>query len=163
MLNTPQIGGANEEPAKPVILAASTLKPGRALDLACGSGRHARWLISRGWAVTAIDRNAGAVRELKEQYPAIDARAADLEKSEFSIELESWDLIVCWLYLQRELYPEIRDGLRPGGIAALCALLVGRYAVQRGELRSYFPDWTVLYESEAERTSELVVRRAAVK
>jgi len=159
-MDTPQ---ANEEPAKPVILAASALKPGRALDLACGSGRHAKWLLSRGWKVTAVDRNAAAIHELEKQCPAIDARVADLETSEFSIEREFWDLIVCWLYLQRELYPEIRDGLRPGGIAALCALLVGRYAAQRGELRSYFPDWTVLYESETERASELVVRRAVVK
>jgi SAM-dependent methyltransferase len=162
-MGIPHISEAKEEPAKPVILAASALKPGRALDLACGSGRHAKWLLSRGWKVTAVDRNAAAIHELKKQYPAIDARVGDLENSEFSIERESWDLIVCWLYLQRELYPEIRDGLRPGGIAALCALLVGRYAAQRGELRSYFPDWTVLYESETERASELVVRRALVK
>jgi SAM-dependent methyltransferase len=31
------------------------LTPGRALDLACGEGRNAIWLASRGWTVTAID------------------------------------------------------------------------------------------------------------
>ena len=34
-------------------LAAAT--PGRALDLACGEGRNALWLASRGWDVTAVD------------------------------------------------------------------------------------------------------------
>ncbi len=31
------------------------LPPGRALDLACGEGRNALWLASRGWQVTAMD------------------------------------------------------------------------------------------------------------
>ena len=31
------------------------LAPGTALDLACGEGRNARWLASRGWRVTALD------------------------------------------------------------------------------------------------------------
>jgi SAM-dependent methyltransferase len=31
------------------------LPPGRALDLACGEGRNAIWLASRGWKVTAVD------------------------------------------------------------------------------------------------------------
>src|SRR5215472_9351333 len=29
------------------------LPPGRALDLACGPGRHALWLAEHGWDVTA--------------------------------------------------------------------------------------------------------------
>ncbi|GAB3349235.1 class I SAM-dependent methyltransferase [Modestobacter lapidis] len=31
------------------------LPPGRAVDLAAGEGRHARWLAGRGWDVTAVD------------------------------------------------------------------------------------------------------------
>ena len=31
------------------------LKPGRALDLGCGSGGNAIWLAERGWQVTAVD------------------------------------------------------------------------------------------------------------
>lgn len=34
------------------------LPPGRALDLACGEGRNAIWLASRGWSVTAVDFSA---------------------------------------------------------------------------------------------------------
>ena len=29
--------------------------PGRALDVACGEGRHALWLASKGWQVDAVD------------------------------------------------------------------------------------------------------------
>ena len=34
------------------------MRPGRALDLACGEGRNAVWLAERGWAVTAVDFSA---------------------------------------------------------------------------------------------------------
>src|SRR5689334_17607362 len=34
------------------------LPPGRALDLAAGEGRNARWLAGRGWTVTAVDFSA---------------------------------------------------------------------------------------------------------
>ncbi len=34
------------------------LPPGRAVDLAAGEGRHARWLAGHGWQVTAVDFSA---------------------------------------------------------------------------------------------------------
>ena len=37
------------------------LPPGRALDLACGEGRNALWLATRGWQVTAVDFSAVAL------------------------------------------------------------------------------------------------------
>ena len=38
----------------------------RCLDVASRRGRHALWLAEHGWRVTAIDRDAGALRELAE-------------------------------------------------------------------------------------------------
>ena len=37
------------------------LAPGRALDLACGEGRNAVWLATKGWDVTGVDFSAVAV------------------------------------------------------------------------------------------------------
>lgn len=37
------------------------LPPARALDLACGEGRNARWLAARGWQVRALDFSAVAL------------------------------------------------------------------------------------------------------
>ena len=42
-------------PSPSVVSACADLVPGTALDLAAGTGRHARWLAGRGWSVTAVD------------------------------------------------------------------------------------------------------------
>ena len=83
---------------------------GRALDLACGSGRHALWLARRGWEVTAVDQ---AIQPM----PGITCIQADLAAHEYRVEPEAWDLIVCWLYWQPDLLPEIAAGVRKGGVA----------------------------------------------
>jgi SAM-dependent methyltransferase len=41
--------------------------PGRAVDLAAGEGRHALWLASRGWDVTAVDFSAVGVERGRSQ------------------------------------------------------------------------------------------------
>ena len=43
------------------------LKPGRALDLGCGSGGNAIWLAQRGWQVTAVDFSDVAIEKGKAQ------------------------------------------------------------------------------------------------
>ena len=48
------------------------LRPGRALDLACGEGRNALWLAGRGWQVTGVDFSAVALdkaRRLERREP----------------------------------------------------------------------------------------------
>ncbi len=43
-------------PPSPLVAAElAGLRPGRALDLAAGHGRHAVWLAEHGWQVTAVD------------------------------------------------------------------------------------------------------------
>jgi SAM-dependent methyltransferase len=42
------------------------LPPGRAVDLACGEGRNAIWLATRGWDVTGVDFSAVAVDKARQ-------------------------------------------------------------------------------------------------
>ena len=49
------------EPNRWVRLHTEHLPPGRALDVACGDGRHALWLASRGWSVRGVDFSAEAI------------------------------------------------------------------------------------------------------
>lgn len=134
-------------PAEPVVRAATLLTPARALDLACGSGRHAIWLHQHGWQVTAVDHNAEAIRQLRLAYPEIDSRVVDLEANSAILTPTTYDLIVCWLYHQSDLYPRMRAAMRPGGTVVLSALLDGRFAAQPAELRAHFAGWTILHDA----------------
>lgn len=129
----------------------------RALDLACGSGRHAVWLRDKGWAVTAVDL-------AMEDIDAVACIRADLERGEFSIAPSAWDLIVCWLYWQEDLLPAIARGIRKGGVVALAGKLTGRFSTSLERYRSAFAGWEELsagedqYKAFFRRSSSLAAR-----
>ena len=98
------------------------LKPGRALELGCGSGGNAVWLAVRGWKVTAVDFSAVAIEKAKQRA---DDRQVEVE---FIVSDAAayrphglYDLITTF-YIQ--LWPEQRaqmlsnavEALAPGGI-----------------------------------------------
>lgn len=49
------------EPNRRFAAEVEALRPGRALDLACGEGRNAIWLAERGWQVTGVDFSEVAI------------------------------------------------------------------------------------------------------
>ena len=61
---------AFERPRTPaderLIEAASSMSPGKALDLGCGQGENAIWLAERGWVVNAVDMSASAIEEARD-------------------------------------------------------------------------------------------------
>ena len=151
-------------PTPLLVETARTLKPGRALDLACGKGRNSIWLAEHGWKVTAVDRSPIVI-------PGVDTRVADLEKHEFPIGEAVWDLIVVSLYLQRDLFEPIQRGLKPGGVALVIVLLMepgherSLFRAQPGELAKYFEGWEIshYYEGKASdhhrAVAEIVARK----
>lgn len=72
-----------------------TLSPGRALDLACGEGRNAVWLATRGWDVTGVDFSTVALEKAAELAGRHDVdcawERADLE--DWATD-EAFDLVV---------------------------------------------------------------------
>jgi tellurite methyltransferase len=131
------------------------LAPGAALDLACGPGRNALCLAERGWRVTAVDGSPIAIAKLREHNVEIDGRVADLERREFQIQQDSYDLICDCYYLQRDLFPLMKTGIRRGGMAIVIAHLNGEPVetatrARPGELRDYFADWFILHYREGQ-------------
>lgn len=153
----------HKDPSPLLVTAIKNLTPGRALDLACGTGRHALFLAQHGWQVTAVDSSGAGIEIMQERARemsvTIDALVADLAAGEFRIKPEAFDLICVFYYLQRDLFPAIHTGVRPGGIAvAAIHLNDGRaeakphnpaFLLERDELRALFNDWDVLHYREA--------------
>jgi len=88
---------------------------GRVLDLACGLGRHARWLAGRGLEVLAVDRDPAA-RAALEGVAGVEVRIADLEGAPWPFEPEEFDALVVANYLHRPLFPRLLEALRPEGV-----------------------------------------------
>ena len=92
---------------------------GRALDLACGDGRNARYLAELGFEVDAVDISDVVVGRLAETAATlglnVSARVADLQ-SGVGIPAHAYAVIVNFNYLQRDLFDEISRALRPGGL-----------------------------------------------
>ncbi len=145
-----------------VVEAAEWLPPGRALDLACGAGRHALYLAKLGWHVTAVDASQVALDRLRRNAKGlpIDVKHADLERGGFTIAPETYDLICDFLYLQRSLFPAIREGVRPGGMFLGAMRLDGTFRIEPGELRREFATWKILYYSESGGIAKIAARKA---
>ena len=115
-----------DDESNPVIIAEEAVvrglianhPAGKALDAACGTGRHAAYMASLGHRVTGIDASVRMLEVARSKVPAAQLETADLT----SIPLEdgAMDLAVCSLALTHcpDLGPPVRElerVLRPGG------------------------------------------------
>lgn len=100
----------------PWVRRFAPLCAGPALDLACGSGRHVRWLRSRGIAVTAVDRDVSGIADL-ETDSGCEIVAADLEADDGGWPLGNrrFATVIVTNYLWRPLLPAIVAATAPGG------------------------------------------------
>ena len=134
-----------------VVEQVTALPRGRALDLACGEGRNAHWLATRGWEVTGLDYSAVALdkaRRVAAEAPRsvrerLDYRVADVTESDLGGEYD----LVLMIYLH--LAPEDRlrvvnraiSALKPDGIL----MILGHDAVNLSQGVGGPQDIEILY------------------
>jgi len=105
-----------EVPSPWVIRWAGAIRAGgRVLDVACGAGRHLRYLSSLGYSVVGVDRDEGALAALA-GFAGAEVRAADIEGGPWPFSPEEFDGVVVTNYLHRPIFPHLVRALRPGGI-----------------------------------------------
>jgi 2-polyprenyl-3-methyl-5-hydroxy-6-metoxy-1,4-benzoquinol methylase len=72
----------HDEPPELLVKAAASNKPGRALDLGCGTGTCSVWLAQQGYLVTGLDFTEGALefarKRAKENDVDVDFQRADV-------------------------------------------------------------------------------------
>jgi tellurite methyltransferase len=156
-------GSYNKAGASELLVRAVELQPeGRkALDLACGAGRNAVYLADAGWSVTAVDYSGEALaileREVRDKGLSIDSVKADLELKEFHFLSNCYDLIADFYYLQRDLWPLIKQAVSPGGLFVQETYVESegegpeirsRFSLRKGELIRAFEGWDVEYYRE---------------
>jgi len=166
------------EPASIVRELLPFLPAGEALDIACGTGRHALFLTACGQHVTAVDfsgvaldtlelrarsthtpvRRSRVVHAARRHLRAgLDLIQANLE--EMQLPERRFDLIICIQYLQRSLFPQMVRALRPDGVLLMETFTRAQlefaggprnpaYLLETGELREAFPSLCVLFYRE---------------
>lgn len=107
------------EPSRWLVECAGLLPPpGRALDVAGGTGRNGLWLARHGWSVTIVDVSdvalAQALERADEEHLTVATLSADLSVDPFPA--GPWNLIALFHYLDRGLFPVIMGSLAPGGV-----------------------------------------------
>jgi tellurite methyltransferase len=168
--------GSHASDSPPAWLAAfdSALpRAGRALDVAAGAGRVARFWAARGLATTAADVSPVAL-ELARAAVARDGHrlellALDLERE--SLPEGPFAAISCFHYLQRDLFPRLVERLAPGGVLACEIATVRnlerhaspgrRFLLEPGELLELCLPLEILSHSEGWEGDSFLARAVA--
>ena len=164
----------NSLPSPWIVRFAPLLPPGaRVLDVACGSGRHARYLHGLGMAVTGLDRDAEAIAALRTDV-AGQFTVADLENEAWPLADAQFDAVVVTNYLWRPLWPQLLHSVAPGGLLLYETFADGNAAygkpsrpdflLQPGELLHACAGWHIIaYEHGLLTAPNRVVQRIAAR
>jgi len=98
------------------------------LDVACGAGRHLRWLRAQGYAVVGVDMSQQALSACTGLGELV---CADLENGPWPFAGRSFGAVVVTNYLWRPLFPVLVQSLAPGGVLIYESFAQGNESVGR--------------------------------
>ena len=137
-------------------------REGVVLDLASGSGRHARYLVHLGYRVVAADVDVSRIADL-ESDQRIEVFETDLQADDWPWGDRRFDGVVVTNYLHRPTLAHLGNTLRPGGVLIYETFAKGHeafgrptnpdYLLNPGELLSAFASqlMVVAYELAVDR------------
>lgn len=153
-------------PHSEVLAALPLLTAGHALDVGCGSGRNSLLLNSRGFSVTAWDKNPASLATLNqiieaEQLSGITTAQQDLNDLRFN---GSYDLVlstVVMMFLQPETIPQLIADMQASTVRDGYNLIVAAmdtsdypctqgfpFTFKSGELSDYYRKWHIVKYNE---------------
>ena len=111
------------DPNRFLVEEVAALAPGRALDVACGEGRNAVWLATKGWRVTGADFSGVGLAKAQRLADDREVEVTWVEANvvEWQPPAASFDLVVVmYLHLRaeqrRQALARAAAALAPGGV-----------------------------------------------
>ncbi len=146
------------EPSEIVKKFAYLAPKGYALDIACGLGRNSIYLAEIGFKVDAVDISDVALENLKNKKN-INPILADLDT--YNLSENKYSLILNINYLNRRLFPQIKEALIKGGILIFETFTYHKekgfmqpknkdYLLRKNELLRCFSDMHIIFYQEKE-------------
>ncbi len=166
-----------KEPAGIVVENVDILPVGRALDIAMGEGRNAVFLAKKGFVVDGVDLSEVAIRKAKRlaRESKVEISTVNADLNTYQIKPETYEVILNIQYLQRSLIPQIKRGLKRGGVVVFENQTVDQlklpgssgirrdYLLNPGELKELFKEFKILHYTETNDGKEAVARLVAMK
>lgn len=147
---------------------ADRVAAGPVLDVASGSGRHARFFAERGLEVVAVDREPQSI-------PGVRFTKADIENDAWPFAGQRFAAIIVTNYLHRPLLPAIEDALAADGVLLYETFMMGNekfgrpsnpaFLLEPGELLRAFGRLTpIAFEQGCvERPKPAMIQRLCAK
>jgi SAM-dependent methyltransferase len=141
---------------------------GAALEVACGRGRGAVWIASRGMDYWGVDVSAVGIdlaRKLTSLYGVADRCRFDVVDLDEGLPAgPPVDLLFCHLFRDPRLDRAMTERLAPGGLLAVAVLSEvgvgpGEFRARPGELRDAFESLEIVDEGEGEGMARILARR----
>ncbi|MDA8561305.1 methyltransferase domain-containing protein [Nitrospinae bacterium] len=149
-------------------------KSGKALDIAGGEGRNSVFVANKGYEVTCMDISENGLRKAQalaqEKNAAITTVLTDLESN--SLKENEYDFILCFNFLERSLFSEIHQALKPGGLLFYETFTVDylkysnfkkEWVLEANELLQAFSDFRILRYQEVDENPKAFASLVAQK
>ena len=125
---------------------------GSALDIASGEGRNAVFVAEKGYETLAVDVSSTGLKKARaladEKGVAIKTCVADLDN--WKIEQNTFDLILCFNFLDRKIFPSIKSALKPGGL-----IFYETFTVDYLKYSSFKREWVLEHNELLDAFNEL--------
>ena len=150
------------------------LPKGRTLDIAMGEGRNGVYLATKGFDVIGVDISEKGLQKAhqlaNELNTKIETRVVDLEN--YHLKKNAYDLVICTYYLQRDLFPQMMDAVKPGGMVLVETYNMDylnysqfnkNYLLKTNELLEVFKDFKIIryqsFDNGKEAYSSIIAQR----
>lgn len=164
-----------EKPIPFLVENVHLLPKGKVLDIAMGEGRNGVYLATQGFEVLGLDISEKGLEKAhnlaKKNNVTIETKVVDLES--FTLEPNSYDVILCTYYMQKDLFKQFQSALKPGGMIVVETYNVDylkyvqfsrKWALDTNELLDIFEGLRVIryqdYDDGKEAYSSIIAQKA---